>query len=450
MDLLCVGVSHKSAPVDLREKLALSEARQGEVLSKLAEGMEVMLVSTCNRVEWYGAAQDAAAARQQILDVLVALGGPEVLEHLYEHQGEAAAQHLFRVSASLDSMVVGEPQILGQVKDAFERAQKAGSVKGELSRTAAAAFTCAKRVRTETGIGRAAISMASAAVQLAEKIFGGLKHASVMVVGAGEMSELAARHLKSAGASKVIITNRTLAKAEALAAEVGATARPFEELDALLSAVDIVVSATGATRPLFTQQNIGPVMKTRRHRPLFLVDLAVPRDIAPDVHQLNGVYAYDVDDIQKVVAENEAARAAEAAKAERLIAEELARFAKARAVRNSVPVLAQLRARAQEIAKAEVDRTLARMNTLDDKQRKSIEAMGMAIVNKLLHAPTMRLRTLGEADDGIRLADAAAELFGLSEQEREQQQKQQQEQEHTNSQHGAPAARAAMAGGQTQ
>ncbi|MGA9526307.1 MAG: glutamyl-tRNA reductase [Myxococcaceae bacterium] len=442
MELLCVGVSHKSAPVDLREKLALTETRQSEVLARLSDGMEVMLVSTCNRVEWYGVSQDPAAARQQILDVLVALGGPEVLTHLYEHRGDAAAQHLFRVSASLDSMVIGEPQILGQVKDAFELAQKAGSVRGELSRTAAAAFSCAKRVRTETGIGRAAISMASAAVQLAEKIFGGLEHATVLVVGAGEMSELAARHLKSAGSGKLIITNRTLAKAEALAAEVGATARPFEGLDALLTQVDIVVSATGSTRPIFTQRNVAPAMKARRHRPLFLVDLAVPRDIDPEVHRLDGVYAYDVDDIQKVVAENEAARAAEAARAERLIAEELARFVKARTVRNSVPVLAQLRAYAQEIAKAEVEKTLTRMTTLDEKQRKSIEAMGMAIVNKLLHAPTMRLRNVAQQEDGVRLADAAAELFGLTESEQAQD-------EQADGQQGAPAARAA-AGGQTQ
>ncbi len=444
MELLCLGVSHKSAPVDLREKLALPEMRQAEVLARLAERMEVMLVSTCNRVEWYGASQDPAAARQQILDVLVALGGPEVLQHLYEHRGEAAAQHLFRVSASLDSMVIGEPQILGQVKDAFELAQKAGSVRGELSRTAAAAFTCAKRVRTETGIGRAAISMASAAVQLTEKIFGGLERATVLVVGAGEMSKLAARHLKSAGSGKVIITNRTLGRAEALAAEVGATARPFEGLDALLTTVDIVVSATGSTRPIFTPQNIAPAMKARRHRPLFLVDLAVPRDIDPDVHRLDSVYAYDVDDIHKVVAENEAARAAEAARAERLIAEELARYVKARTVRNSVPVLAQLRAHAQEIAKAEVDKTLARMNTLDEKQRKSIEAMGMAIVNKLLHAPTMRLRNVTQQEDGVRLADAAAELFGLTESEQDRAQEARAE-----SEDGAPEANAA-AGGQRQ
>src|SRR5215211_3578283 len=230
MEFLCIGVSHKTAPVEVREKLALPESLQQELLTKLSQREEVMLVSTCNRVELYLVSSERRRAHERALTLLVEIAGPEVADHLYERHGEQAALHLFRVAASLDSMVVGEPQILGQVKEAFELAQRAGTARGELARTCGAAFACAKRVRTETGIGRAAISMASAAVELASKIFGGLDGRSVLVVGAGEIAALAVRHLAAAGAGQVVVTNRTFPRAEALAAEVGGVARPFEEL----------------------------------------------------------------------------------------------------------------------------------------------------------------------------------------------------------------------------
>jgi len=419
MELICIGLSHRTAPLAVRERLALSETRQVEVLQRLAQApVEALWVSTCNRVEVYLSAPDASLARQRVVEELQALGGPEALEHLYEHQGENALVHLFRVAGSLDSMVLGEAQILGQVKDAFERGQGAGAVRGELTRACAAAFSCAKRVRTETAIGRASTSMAAAAVQLASKVFDGLGGKTVLVVGAGEMGELAARHLKGAGATKLLITNRTLARAEGLAAEVGGTARPFEELFALLAAADVVVCSTASPVPLFTRENVGAVGKARRHRPLFMVDLAVPRDIDPGVGTLGWVHAYDVDDIQKFVADNAAARAEEAQKAGVLVAQEVARFVKERVVREGTPVLARLRQRAEAIARAEVERTLSALGDgLNDKQRKSIEAMGRAIVNKLLHEPTSRLRAVGPEGEGNRLAGAAAELFGLLEAE---------------------------------
>lgn len=416
MELLCVGLSHRTAPLTVRERLALPEARQVELMQRLAQApTEALLVSTCNRVELYVAAPDLAEARARVRGQFGELAGPEALEHLYEHEGEAALVHLFRVASSLDSMVLGEAQILGQVKDAFERGQGAGAVRGELTRVCAAAFSCAKRVRTETAIGRAATSMASAAVQLASKVFDGLKGKTVLVVGAGEMAELASRHLKQAGAERLFITNRTLSRAEALAAEVGGTPRPFEELFSLLVDADVVVCSTASPVPLFTKENVGAVAKPRKHRPLFMVDLAVPRDIAPEVGQLDWVHAYDVDDIQKFVADNAAARAEEAQKAGTLVAQEVARFVKERAVRNGVPVLAQLRQRAEGIARAEVEKTLAVLGDgLTEKQRKSIEAMGRAIVNKLLHEPTSRLRAVGTTEMGNQLAGAAAELFGLN------------------------------------
>ncbi len=415
MELLCIGLSHKSAPLGVRERLALSEEKQLASLQALAEAMpEAMLVSTCNRVEFYVVTPEAPAARERLRGEISDLGGSEALEHLYEHRGDGALMHLFRVAASLDSMVVGEPQILGQVKDAFELAQRAGTARGELTRACAAAFSSAKRVRTETGVGKAATSMASAAVEMAKKVFGGLEDKTVLVVGAGEMAELAAKHLRSAGAVDLRVTNRTRDRAEALAARVGGTAYDFGDLEALLVPADVVICSTASPTPIFHRENVAASLKARRHRPLFMVDLAVPRDIAPEVNTLDGVFAFDVDDIQKNLADNSAARAAEAARAEVILAEELARYVRARTVREGVPVLAQLRARAEQIARVELEKTLGNLASegLTEKTRRSVEAMAMAIMNKLLHQPTARLRAVG-SDDDARLADAAAELFGL-------------------------------------
>ena len=417
MELICIGLSYRTAPVSVRERLALPEPKQVEVLQRLAQGpTEALLVSTCNRVELYVAAPDPGVAAGRVREEMSRLAGEEALNHLYEHHGAGALEHLFRVASSLDSMVVGEAQILGQVKECFELGQQAGAVRGGLARVCSAAFSCAKRVRTETAIGRAATSMASAAVALATKVFDELADKTAVVVGAGEMGELAARHLKQAKVGRLIIANRTLARAEALAAEVGgATARPFEDMPTLLKEADVVVTSTASPVPIFTKENVGVVGRSRRFRPLFMVDLAVPRDIALDVAELDWVTAYDVDDIQKFVSENEAARAEEAQKAGVLVIQEVSRFMRDRAVREGVPVLARLRKRAQEIAKAEVEKTLAAVGEgLTEKQRKSIEAMGQAIVNKLLHEPTARLRAVGpEKEDANRLAGAAAELFGL-------------------------------------
>jgi glutamyl-tRNA reductase len=414
MELLCMGLSHKSAPLHVREKLALPPEEQRRLLNSLATpSTELMIVSTCNRVEFYLVAPAVEVIRETLIASISSIGGTESVPHLYEHRGDSALVHLFRVSASLDSMVVGEAQILGQVKDAFELAQQAGTARGELTRICSAAFSSAKRVRSETGLGRAPVSMASAAVELAEKIFGALKGRAVLMVGAGEMAELATKRLLSAG-STVIITNRTFENARSLASAIGGEARTMEEMPSLLVWADILICSTAAPTPLFTTENVSPVLKARRFRPLFMVDLSVPRDIAPEVHQLDGVYAYNVDDIQKVVSDSTATRGAETTKAEAIIAEEIAQFVRARSVRDAVPVLAQLRARAEDIARAEVQKTLSNFgNTLTEKQRRSIESMATAIVNKLLHQPTAKLRASVPDEGGNRLAGAAAELFGL-------------------------------------
>lgn len=414
-ELLCIGLSHKTAPLAVREKFAVSPERQAELLSRLAtqSGGEAMLISTCNRVELY-----AVGAQPRLRELarmeLSGLGGAEALGHTFELSGEDALQHLFRVAASLDSMVVGEPQILGQVKDAFERAQAAGAAKGELTRICSAAFSAAKRVRTETEIGKASVSMASAAVQLATKIFGALGGRTVLLVGAGEMARDAAKHLRGSGAGRIVVTNRTADRATALAKEIDGEAADFSRLFELLTLADVVVCSTASPDPIFTRANVGSVLKARRHRPLFMVDLAVPRDIASGVHALENVYAYDVDDIQKVVSENTHARGAQAARADVLLGEELGRFLHGRAVRDGVPVLAQLRKHAEQIARAEAEKTVASLGaSLTERQKKSVEAMAMAIVNKLLHTPTSRLRSVAADEGDNRLAGATAELFGL-------------------------------------
>src|SRR5713101_7471189 len=417
MELLCLGLSHKTAPIGVRERLALPAEHQEQLLRKLCTApAEAMVVSTCNRVEFYLVAADLPRAKATVVEEIHARIGSVSTDHWYEHHGDAALVHLFRVACSLDSMVIGEAQILGQVKEAFELAQRLGAAGGELTRACSAAFTAAKRVRSETGIGRAPVSMASAAVELAEKIFGGLSGKRVLMVGAGEIAELTVKHLSSAGATEIVIANRTLQRAQALASILGAVARPFEELPVLLIAADMVISSTASPTPLFTQETVSPVLKSRRFRPLFMLDIAVPRDIAPDVNQLDGVYAYDLDDIQKVVVENTAVRGAEAEKVEALIAEEIAKFVRARSVRDGVPVLALLRARADQIARAELEKTLSSLGEgLSEKQRRSIESMALAIINKLLHQPTAKLREASLEEGVSRLAGAAAELFGLEE-----------------------------------
>ena len=420
-ELFCMGLSHKSAPIEVREKLAVPDGQARALLQSFAARpgvVEAVLLSTCNRVELFAAVNGPDAA-EGLAATFLERGGDAVRPHLHRHHGESAVVHLFRVASSLDSMVVGEPQILGQLKDAFADSVDAGTVGGELTRACEAAFAAAKRVRTETGIGAAAVSMASAAVELAQKIFGKLAGRPVLVVGTGSMGELCARHLLAERA-ELHIASRTHARAEALAQALGAGARArrFDELAQLLIEADVVVTCTAAPSPIFTTQSVTAALHARRGRPLFLVDLAVPRDVDPAVHGISNVFAYNVDDLEQVVAQNLASRSSEAARAEVLVAEEVARFIRAKTARDAVPILGQLRRHADAIAATEVEKTLAVLGDgLTSKQRQSVEAMSRAIVNKLLHAPTARLRSAGETgpEEAARVAAAAAELFGFTE-----------------------------------
>ena len=405
--LLCAGLSHKQVPIAVREQLAVSAEELPDRLARLKAipGIsEVLLLSTCNRLEVFAVIDERTAADDVLRDL-----GPLGAEHAVTRFDEDALVHLFRVTASLDSMVVGEAQIQGQVKEAHARAVEARACGPALSRALSAALSAAKRVRTETAIARGAVSVSSIAVRMAQKVLGDLSSRAVLLVGAGEMAQVAARELHAAGASQLLVANRSSAAAEELAKEVAGIAVSLLELPALLERADVVLCSTASQQPLVTRDLVGRVLKARRYRPLFLIDLALPRNVDPTVNQLENVYVYDMDDLERVAVQNRGLREQEVQRAEAIVREEITAYVRARQERAAVPVLARLRAHAQALADAEVERTLALLGPLSDRQQKSVRAMGAALVNKLLHAPTARLR----GEQGGPLADAAAELFGL-------------------------------------
>jgi glutamyl-tRNA reductase len=413
-ELHLVGLSHKSAPVAVREKVALSGDDLKEALALLSArpGVgEVMVVSTCNRVECYVYGEALEEARHFFLSRT-----GEAREHLYERSGREAVRHLFRVASSLDSMVVGEPQILGQVKEAYGLAASAETAGAYVSRLCNRAFATAKRVRSETEIARGAGSVSQVAVELVEKIFGNLEGRAVLLVGAGKMGALSAKALRDLGADRILVTNRSPERARALAAEIGGVAEPWEGLLSLLALADVVIVSTGAPTYVITRELASQVMKARRGRSICFIDLAVPRNVDPACAGQDNVY--DIDDLQRVVGQTHAARAEEAIRAEAIVEAEVMAFAQERETRAALPVLAELRRHAEQIARAEAERTLSHLGgKLDEKGRKSVEAMAQAIVNKLLHGPTARLKEAAASGDSD-LPGAAAELFGVGEEEK--------------------------------
>jgi len=422
--LICVGLSHKQVPIAVREQLSVPADLLPERLGRLRSlpGVrEAILLSTCNRLEIFAEA-DARTSADDLVRELGALAQPHVLVRA----DEDALLHLLRVAASLDSMVVGEAQILGQVKEAALAAQACGASGPHLARAIARALSAAKRVRTETGIARGAVSLSSVAVVLARKVLGDLAGKTVLLLGAGEMAQLAARELRASGAKELLVANRSPQRAEELAREVNGVPVSLAELPSLLERVDVAVCSTGAREPVITRDLMQRALHGRRFRPLFLIDLSLPRNIEPQVNELENVYVYDLDDLEKVAAQNRDLRESELGRAEEIVLEELHAHLATAHERATVPVLAQLRAHAEGIARAEVERTLSAMG-LSEKQEKSVRAMAQAIVNKLLHAPTARLR----AEAGGPLSEAAAELFAL--------------QQAMAGQTGAPAATAAPA-----
>ncbi len=410
-EIYLVGLSHKSAPIEVRERVALTgdllKAALGDL--KATEGVaEAFVVSTCNRVEVYVQSEGIEPARRFFTERT-----GEADEHLYSKIGVEAIRHLFRVAASLDSMVVGEQQILGQVKEAYGLASAAEAAGPYMSRLCNRAFATAKRVRTETDIGRGATSMSQVAVELVEKIFGDLKGRAILLVGAGKMGALSAKALAVLGADRILVTNRSPERGMALAEQVGGSFRAWDELPRLLVEADVVIVSTGAPSYVLTREMLQHAMKARRRRSTCLIDLAVPRNVDPTCADLSEVFAYDVDDMEKVVQATQEARRGEALRAEAIVEAEVMAFAKERDARAALPVLAQLRRHAEQIARAEAERTLSHLGPkLDEKGRKSVEAMAQAIVNKLLHGPTARLKAAASTGDGD-LPGAAAELFGI-------------------------------------
>jgi glutamyl-tRNA reductase len=412
-ELFLVGLSHKSAPIEVRERVALTGDALKDALGELRalDGVgEAFVVSTCNRVEVYVQAEGEEAACRFFTS-----RSPGSASHLYLKKGADAVRHLFRVAASLDSMVLGEQQILGQVKEAYGLASAVQCAGPYMSRLCNRAFATAKRVRTETEIGRGTISMSQVAVELVEKIFGDLRGRAILLVGAGKMGALSAKALAALGADRILVTNRSPERGLALAGQVGGSFRAWDDLPRLLVEADVVIVSTGAPAFVVTADMVSHAMRGRRHRSICLIDLAVPRNVDPACARLGDVYAYDVDDMEKVVAQTQEARRGEAIRAEAIVEAEVMAFAKEREARAALPVLAQLRRQAEQIARAEAERTLSHLgHKLDEKGRKSVEAMAQAIVNKLLHGPTAKLKQAASGgDDG--LPGAAAELFGIAE-----------------------------------
>ena len=414
--IVVVGLNHETAPVAVREALAFPKERLAEALARVRQeaGLgEAVILSTCNRVEVYGRSTEAS------LDAVAAFLARfherepgEIAPHLYRLEGEAAVRHAFRVAASLDSMVMGEPQILGQVKDAYEAAEKAGSLGSVLNALRNRSIAAAKRARTETAIGRNAVSVSHVAVELARKIFGELRDRSVLLVGAGKMSELAARQMVRDGARASVLGGRTFEKAEQLAAALGGRAAPFEALRGELARADIVISGTGAPGVVIQRADVEAAQASRRGRPLFLIDIAVPRDIAEDAGKVPGVFLYDLDDVKKVAEANLRERKKEASAAETILEEEIREFLEWRRSLEVVPLLVELRKRGDEIRKAEIEKARRRLGPLTEEQEKALEAATSAIVNKLLHGPTVQLKQMAGESQPEHVG-FIRKLFGL-------------------------------------
>ncbi len=416
-----VGVSYRSAPVAVRERVAIAGEERPAVIERLRDAgaiRECMIVSTCNRVEVYASGDDEARVVERARQVLAArCPGEDLRPYLYERRGREAVQHVFRVAASLDSLVVGEPQILGQVKEAFEVAASSDAIGSVLSRALHRAFHVAKRVRSETALGAGQVSVASVAVDLAKKIFGDLGGREVLLLGAGEIAESAARALKASGAGRILIANRSFERAEALAGKIdGASPRTLDELPVLLEHADVVLVSTGAAGFVVTRDLAAKSVKRRRGRPLFFVDVAVPRNVDPRVHDLDNCYRYDIDDLEHIVAEGMQGRQGEAEAAERIVGQEVDGYLTWARQLEVTPTIVALRERVRATLAAELERSLAgRLKHLGDDDRKALGVMLEAAANKLLHAPTRALKAASEAQDGDLLIGAVRALFDLPE-----------------------------------
>jgi glutamyl-tRNA reductase len=409
MKITLVGISHHGAAVELRERVALRHEEAKAVATQLASAAgEAVCLSTCNRTELYVAHDDDVAAEVAATSVLLERE-PDLANALYRLSDEAAALHLFRVAAGLDSLVPGEGEILGQVRAAFE----AGATGPILDRLFRQALYAGRKARSQTAIGESPASVSAAAAALAQQVFGDLDGRRILLVGAGKVSEQAARNLISRGAEIAVVANRTLDRATELAERFGSAALPLERIEDELARADVVVSSTSSPDVVLHRDQVERALRARRGRPLFLIDLAVPRDLDPAINKLDGCYLYDIDDLEAVVAESLGARRREAAMAERIVAEEAEQFRTWQASLDVVPAIASLRARAEEIRQGELAKAEARLGDLSDAERRAVESVTAQIVNKLLHLPTIRMKEAAAAADGVVYADAVRHLFGL-------------------------------------
>jgi glutamyl-tRNA reductase len=415
--ILLLGVNHKNTPLEVREKLALSSGYEEplQALGKIDGLREYYLLSTCNRVEILVSASNGEDVEKDLAGFLFgdALTPDQYEKHLYCYRDEEAIHHLFMVAASLDSMIVGESQILGQLKEAYRWSSEKNCTGPILNKLLHKSFSVAKRVRSETRIGSSAVSVSYAAIELAKKIFGALENKRVLLIGAGEMAELAAEHLVGNGAKDVVVANRTLERALDLAKRFNGRAVGLDELFDQLEQVDIIVSSTGAAGIILHKEDVKLLMRNRRNKPLFFIDIAVPRDLDPALNDLDNVYLYDIDDLNNVVELNRGERDKEAIKASRIVDEEALKFKDWLAGLAITPTLAALREKGNRIVRMELERTLPRLNNLSSKERKIVEKMAGAIVSKLLHDPMLFLKSESCKDQSEVKVDILRSVFGL-------------------------------------
>jgi glutamyl-tRNA reductase len=416
MPFIVVGVNHRSSPLEIRERLSFPSDGIVESLSQLrtlphvAEGM---ILSTCNRVEVVACCNGSEPDLIPFLAERAQIEPQELRRHLYELRGDDAVRHVFRVAASLDSMVVGEPQILGQLKEAYAIGRANGSVQTYLDALFSKSFSVAKRVRSETAVGSSTVSIASVAVDLAKKIFGSLQGRTVYLVGAGKMIDLAMRNLKNAGVGATIVSNRTFERAQSLAAKFDGKAVPLERMYETIPQADIVITSTGAQQPIFRREHGEAFMQRRRNRPMFFIDIAVPRDVAPQMNDVDGLFVYDIDDLQQVVATNKADRSREAQRAEEIVASEVERFRERLRELDVVPTIVSLQDSMEMLRQAEIERVRGRLGNLTADQEQAIEALTRGIVNKVLHTPITALKSAAKTQQSESLVQIIASLFNL-------------------------------------
>jgi len=415
MQLALVGLSHKTAPVEIRERLAFSNDALRSALTSLVDRRrvnEAMILSTCNRVEVVAESPDDRLIRDFICE-FHQISHDSVSTHLYSYRNVEAIRHVFRVTASLDSMVIGEPQILGQVKEAFRIAMDAGTVGMHLSALMNRAFAVAKKVRSETGISQSAVSVSYAAVELARKIFGDLSGKTVMIIGASKMGELAAKHLRRAGASSVLVTNRTFERAVELAKVFEGAAVPFEHFTDHMTGADIVITSTGAPHFIIGRNLAEQVIHRRKNKPIFFIDIAVPRDIDPAVNQIDNAFLYDIDDLQQVIDANLKERFKEAMRAEQIVDDEVEAFCLKMQTRDVVPTIVQLRESLEKVRRDEIERNRRHLKDLSPDQQAAVDQITKSIVNKILHPPIEQLKQMAHDPQGADLADLIRKIFNV-------------------------------------